>query len=248
MRYFILITLLLLSKLAQADGLADLKSALTRLQGQSSIKAALDAKTWRKLGDGSDATEYHGHAQVQLEDVGTGLQVSYSKDLLAKMELEERAKSKDANSKTPILSALREFEASQLREMTSAASTIARQIERATFKSEKADTYQGKPVRVLNFELPADVLSERQRKYVKKFEGNLLIWIAADGTPLASRIINNFRGRAFIVISFEAKSDEQSVYAQAGDRLLIVQKENKSSAAGAGERSEERVVKTLQVL
>lgn len=248
MRYFTLFALLLLSNLAQADGLIDLKAALNRLQGQSNLKAALEAKTWRKLGEGSEAIEYQGHAHVQLEDVGRGLQVVYSKDLLAKMELEEHAKSKDANSKTPILSALREFEASQLREMTSAAGNLARQVEKAVFKSEKADTYQGKAVRLLNFELAADVLNERQRKYVKHFEGNLLIWIAADGTPLASRIINNVRGRAFIVIRFEAKSDEQSVYAQAGDRLLIVQKESKSSAAGAGERSEERVVKTLQVL
>lgn len=233
---------------AYANGLADVKAALQRLQGQGAIKAVLEAKTLRRVGEGNEAIERHGHASVIVEDSGSGLQVSYSKDLLAKIEQEERAKAKDPNSKTPSISALREFEAAQLREMTQAANALSRSIEKATYKGERPDTYLGKSARLLSFEISVESLSERERKYVKKFDGNLSIWITADGTPLASKITNVASGRAFIVISFEAKSEEQSTYALWGDRLLITQKESRNSAAGAGERSEEKVIKSLQLV
>ncbi len=238
----------LLPALASAHGLQDLKTALARQQGQTALKAMLEAKTWRRLGEGSDATERHGNASVQLEDVGNGLQVSYSKDLLNKIEAEERARAKDPNSKTPSISATREFEASQLREMTQAANALSRNIEKYSFKSEKPDTFNGKPARLLTFDVPIETLSERERKYIKKFEGSLQVWIAADGTPLASKTTINGYGRVFLVISFEYKAEEQTTYALVGDRLLIVQKESRNMAAGAGERSEEKVVKTMQML
>lgn len=233
---------------AYADGLADVKAALQRLQGQGTVKAVLDAKTWRRLGDGSDATERHGQASVLVDDGSAGLQVIYSKEILARIEQEERARAKDPNSKTPTISALREFEAGELREMTQAAQALSRSIEKATYKGERQDLYMGKSARLLSFDISVDSLSERERKYVKKFDGNLSIWITADGTPLASKITNVASGRAFIIISFEAKSEEQNTYALWGDRLLTMQKESKRSASGAGERSEEKVTKSIQVV
>ncbi len=240
--------LALLPNVVLANGLSDLKTALARQQGQTALKAMLDAKTWRRIGEGVDATERYGHATVQLEEAGHGLQVSYSKELLNKLEAEERARAKDPNSKTPSLSATREFDASQLRDMTQAANVLSRAIEKCTYKGERNDTFHGKPARLLSFDVPMDTLSERERKYIKKFEGSLQIWIGADGTPLASKTLINAFGRAFIVITFEFKSEEQATYAVVGDRLLVLQKENKSTAAGAGERSEEKIVKSLQML
>jgi hypothetical protein len=82
---------------------------------------------------------------------------------------------------------------------------------------------------------------------VKKFEGSLDIWIAADGTPLASRAIQNISGRAFVVVSFEQRNESESVYNQVGDRLLTVRKETKNSSSGMGEKGESKVVKTLLI-
>lgn len=232
---------------AHADGLSELKAALGRLHGQVPIKAVVEVKTWSRSGDGKDLEESNGLANVSIEDSTRGLQVLYSKELLSKLEAEEHNKEKDSKAKTPTLSALNEVNSSALRPMISAASTLARSLEKAVFKSEKMDNYNGKPARLLNFELSIDKLSQKERKYMKKFDGSIDVWIAADGTPLASRSSQAVSGRAFVLISFEMKNEEEWVYALVGDRLIATRKESKNSGSGMGEKGEGKTVKTLQV-
>ncbi|WP_229218220.1 hypothetical protein [Rugamonas apoptosis] len=232
---------------ARADGLADLKSALTRLQDQAPLKATLETKTWRRLGEGKDAEETQGQASVGIEDGARGMHLAYGKDILARMDAESLAQARNPNARTPTLNAAREFSPTDLRPMISAASSLSRVLEKAAWKGEQADTCQGKPARLLTFDVAIDTLSDRDRKYVKEFDGHLYVWIADDGTPLASRMIQNESGRAFIVIRFEARQEEQHVYAQVGDRLVTVRKESYNRAAGAGERDESRVIKTLHL-
>ena len=232
---------------AQADGLADLKAALTRLQGQTPLKAVLEIQRKSRQGEGKELEENHGKASIALEDGARGLQLLYGKDLLVRAELEENAKEKDPKAKTPTLSALRDISASELRPMISAAGNLLRKMEKAVFKSEKAQDYNGKPARLLSFDIPLESISEKDRKYIKKYEGSLDIWIGADGTPLASHTKDNTSGRAFVVITFEAKSEDQSTYSVAGERLITIRKESKSSGSGAGEKGESQVTKTLTV-
>ncbi len=232
---------------AQADGLADLKGALARLQGHAPLKAMLEAKTWSRQGEGKELEENQGQASIVVEDGPGGLQVLYGKDMLARLETEEFAKEKDHKAKTPTLSALKEFNTGELRPMISAAGSLSRAMEKAVYKSEKTESYKGKPARLLNFDLPIDRLTEKERKYLKKFESSLDIWIAADGTPLASRTRQNLTGRAFVVINFESKNEDESTYSLVGDRLLTVRKESKKSGSGAGEKGESKTTKTLQL-
>lgn len=232
---------------ARADGLADLKSALARRQEQAPLKATLDTKTWRRQGEGQEAEETQGQASVGIEDGAHGMQLSYGKDILARMDAESLALARNPNARTPTLNAAREFSPNDLRPMISAAASLARVLEKASWKGEKADTCQGKPARLLTFDVAIDTLSDRDRKYVKEFDGHLYVWIGGDGTPLASRMVQNMSGRAFIVIRFEARNEEQQVYALVGERLVSVRRERHNRASGAGEREENRVVKTLQL-
>ena len=239
--------LILTGNSARADGLADLKAALARLQGQTPLKAMVEVSTKNRSGEGKELEENSGHAAVSVEDGARGLQILYGKELLTKLESEEHAKEKDPKSKTPTLSALREFNSTELRPMISAAAGLARHMEKSIFKSEKVKDYNGKPARLLTFDIPLESIPEKDRKYIKKFEGSMDIWIGADGTPLASHTQITTSGRAFVVISFEAKNEEQTVYGVSGDRLITVRKESKSSGSGAGEKGESQVTKTLQL-
>ncbi len=233
---------------AHADGLGDLKSALTRLQGQAPLKAQIDAKTWSRQNDGKDNEDTQGAASVTVEESAKGLSVLYSKDMLSKLESEERHKERDAKAKTPTLTALNEVNSSALRPMLFAASGLSRSLEKAVFKSEKADVFNGRPARQLNFALTLEKLSEKDRKYVKKFDGVLDVWIAEDGTPLGSRSSQSVSGRAYVVVSFELKNEEEWVYAVVGDRLIALRKESRNSGSGMGEKGEGKSVKTLQVV
>ncbi|MGK5022906.1 hypothetical protein [Janthinobacterium sp. LB2P10] len=237
----------LLCGTAQADGLADLHAALARLQGQVPIKAQIESKTWRREGEGKAAEEDSGQVTVAIEGGSAGLQVLYGKDLLAKVEAEQRAKVKDPKTKTPLGFALGELKATELRSMVSAAGALSREIDEAVFSGEKVDSYKGKPARLLSFTLSLDKVPEKDRKYVKKFDGGIDVWIAADGTPLASEFHVDLSGRAFVVVSFTQKSDETRQYGVNGDRLLLLRKESKNATSGAGEKVESKIIKTLQL-
>jgi hypothetical protein len=233
--------------MAHADALADLKSALLRLQGQAPLKATLDLKNWHRLGEGKEASETEGRASLAMDDGPRGLQVLYGKDMLARIESEASARGKNPDAKTPTQDAVRELDAAGLRSVVSAAPALLREIDGARYTGEKIDAFGGKPARQLSFEFSIANLSERERKYAKKFEGNLDIWIAEDGTPLASRMRQSASGRAFVVVGFEQQMNEDRVFGLVGDRLYTQRKETHSSSAGAGIRSESRVVRSLQL-
>ena len=183
-----------------------------------------------------------------LEVGARGLGVTYSRATLAKVDAELRAKSKNPNGKTPTMKALDEINARELLSLASAGPALARGIERATFKGERVDAWQGKPTRLLTFDAPISSLSDRERKYAKKFESVLQVWIGADGTPLASRARMAISGRAFVVVSFESTITEDWVFSAVGDHLLVTRKETLLVSSGAGEREERRAVTTLQVV
>ena len=237
---------LLAAPLARADGVADLKAALARLQAQTPLKATLEVKTSEKQGDGAEAIQKQGEASVALEDGLRGLQVLYAKDLLARMEAESRQVARDPKAKTPTVWALGKLDSSEVLRMTSAANALGRRLDESVFKGEKADSFGGKPARLLTFTLPLSRLPEQQRKYVKEFDSTLSIWIAADGTPLGSATNTSVKGRAFVVVSFEAVDEDNITYGVAGDRLMTLRSESRSTSSGAGEHGEQRVVKTLQ--
>ena len=239
--------LLLAAGGARADGLADLKAALARAGGTTPLKAQVETRTWRKLGEGKDADEENGQASVTVEESAHGLGVTYSRPTLARIEGELRARGKNPNSKAPTLTALAELDTREMLALTSAAGVLTRRIERDTCKGERADSWQGKPARLLTFEAPITSLSERERKYAKKFLSLLEIWIGADGTPLASRERMTMSGRAFVVVSFDATHEEDSVFGAVGDHLLVSRRESHDNSSGAGEKDERKVVTTVQV-
>ncbi|MFZ6645346.1 hypothetical protein ACO0LO_06505 [Undibacterium sp. TJN25] len=246
-RMLVTCAFLVLPGLVYADGLSDLKAALVRQQGQAPLKASIELKTWSRHGEGKDLDETNGLASIGIEDNARGMQVLYSRDVLNRMEAEEKAGEKDQKAKTPVLTALRELNSSELRGMTNAAGALLLSLEKLNFKSERAETWNGKPARLLNFDASLEKQRDKDKKYVKKLEGTTEIWIAADGTPLASRSRLAISGRALIVISFEMLNNEDHVYSLVGDRLIVLRKEMYNKGSGAGEKGETRIIKTLQL-
>ncbi|TDK67232.1 hypothetical protein [Sapientia aquatica] len=230
-----------------ADGLSDLKAALTRAQSATPIKATVDVKTWSKTGEGKELEEINGNAAIQIEENPRGLQLQFNHDLLAKLSTEERAQERDPKTKTPTIAAAGELSSKEINHMTNAAAYILHKLEKATLKAERAEQWNGKPARVLSFDYSQDKISEKDRKYVKKFDGTFDIWISPEGIPLASRSRINVSGSAMIVISFASTNEETEVYSLVGDRLVTSRKENKSSGSGMGEKMESSSVKTLQI-
>jgi hypothetical protein len=233
---------------AQADGLSDLKSALARLQAQTPVRATLEVRTIERHGEGADAREKQGQASVQVEDGARGLQVTWARDTVARLDAESRALGRDPKAKTPTTWALSQLDSTEVAPLVSAVTTLSRAIEDATFKGERVDAWDGKAARLLSFAIPVTRVPEDQRKYIKEFDGLLEIWIGADGTPLASATRADIKGRAFVVVSFDAKDETRTTYGVVGDRLVTLRTEHHATSSGAGERGDRRIVKTLQPL
>lgn len=232
-----------LSTTAFADGLSDLKQALTRLQTESNISAVMDSSIISQRGEDKDRVIKKGHVQVQLKDGGDGLQVTYSNAVLRKIETESREKIANEEAETPTLDALRNLSATDFRSMLSAASSLERRLSQAKFIEETNTVFQGKPARVLHFTLPVEsVISDKKtRGYVSKFESEYRVVIADDGSPLESHFEYRGKGRAYIVIRVEAFGSNSAQYKVLNGRLLRVRSENKSgysSTFGDGESTE----------
>jgi hypothetical protein len=236
---------------ARADGLGDLKAALSRLQGQAPVHAALEVSAHRQKGRAlvPSAKDPAGSVSIGLEEGERGLQVQLSPDVLARLATEKRNKERDPKATTPIREALKEVNAPQLRQLLGAAVALSNAIEQATFKAEKAVVFNDKPARVLSFETPMELRQESERKYIKTFQGSLEIWIAADGTPLASLAKQTSNGRAFVFVSFELSSHDALKYAVVGERLVTLHKEHRYTSSGMGKEGDsEFVITDLKLL
>ena len=241
----LVLCLAMLSSAAWADGLTDLKAALARTQGTSTVSATFEAKTWRREGEGKDAEETNGTASVYFEEGINGLRMQYSRDTMVKADSESRAREKDSRAKTPVTNALRAINANDVRDMTWASQFLTRSLEKTSFKSERADMLGGKAVRVVSFELGRDKIGEKERQYVKKFDGSIDIWIDAEGVPLQSILRYVVSGRAFVLITYDGEYSEEFTYTLVGDRLIAVRKEIRNKTVSTAEKSEEKTVRTL---
>ena len=239
-RFFLLTSLAIAAGAAHADGLSDLKTALQSLSGQQAIKATITAKTQHRQGEGPEATTDVGAASLAVEDSAQGLQLQFAPDMLARLQAEKQARESDALAKTPTSQGLGALGYAEIRAMTSAADSLKGELARATFKNEVTDTWNGRPARLLNFDLGPGKLRAQDQKYIKKTEGSLQIWIAADGTPLESRSQMKLSGRALMVISFETILNAKVIYQRQGDRLIATRRESQNSASGAGEKGEDK--------
>ena len=234
---------LLIALPASADGLSDLKSTLATLNGSEPIKATLSTQTSYQQGEGKSKLVKEGHGQVLLTANKSGLQVTYSDEILAKLEQEARAQIQDENAPTPTLNAINRNSATELKNILSAASSIDRMITLATFIDEQPFEQNGQNLRKLTFDLPMNAIinDKRTREYVKKFASNYKVIIDDEGLPLSSTLTFSGKGRAYIVLSVKAHGYSKATYQVVNQRLVQTMEESGStfdSTFGYSERYE----------
>ncbi len=207
---------------AYSDGLADLKQALQRLQGKAPLSVILASKIENK---DMDDNIKNGQVEVLLTDGSSGLQVTYSNQVLQNLEQESLQRIKDEDAQTPTINALNRLDTSDYRNMISATFSLERRISQSQFVSEEAIEYYGQQARKLIFDVPMESLirSKSARGYVDDFEGKFEVIIAADGTPMESSIEYKGEGSAYLVINVDAFGKNTSKYSVVQDRLVTIE-------------------------
>lgn len=236
-RFLIAVTLCSLALSAQADSLPVLKAALQRLQGESPLKGQVVVKSENHNNEGKDDAEIEiGQVGLPFEDGPLGLRLQFPQSVLDKALAEDQGRDGNPKASAPTARGLEELGYRQVRDMTRAGESLARQIQRSTFKGERSEAWQGKPAKVLSFDVP----QRRPNKYVKSFSQVLDVWVAVDGTPLASRVKQTLSGRAMMVVSFESHATEEAHYAVVADRLVALKRSFSGSGSGMGEKGRQQ--------
>lgn len=211
------------SSVYASEGLSQLTQALSRLQSSSPVHAELNYsfKEWR--GKGKSQRNFSGQALLRVEQNQQGLSVNYQPKVLANIAQEAQARVKDETVNTPTLSAVDRLNTVEINNMLSAAASLARRMEQATFIDETEVKFHDKTKRSVNFSLPLEALirDKKTRGYVSKFSGHFSVIIDDDGTPLQSKLKFSGKGSAYIIFSVKAYGEAVSDYQVTNNRLVL---------------------------
>lgn len=234
------IVFLLLAPTLRADGLADLRAALKGLPAKQPVKATVDCQVWNRTGKGKQPKIVQGRARVGVEDGPGGLKLGWDKAELDRIQAAAKAKDNGPEQ------AMAELKAEKTEAMLDSAKALLSDIEGAHVQEDRADTFQGKPARLLVLKLDDNDMDEEDRKHLKSFSHILSIWMGPDGAPLGLQEQLDMKG-SFFLISFEAHTKTSRAFARSGDRLVTTHEESTGSGSGAGQSSEEKKVMDLKL-
>ncbi|HEY3399647.1 MAG TPA: hypothetical protein VGK03_03360 [Geothrix sp.] len=241
-----LLAILLVGGLLQADALSDLRSTLAHLNGQEPVKASVDYHYWSKQGDEKSPVITEGRATTIVEESPQGLKMSWNRALLQAAEQEARVQAKDPEKKATTRRAIEGLRALEVSGYLNGAEDLLSTLDQCRLLEEKAEPWQGKPARRLQFKLTPR-LSRQDQKYVKDLDATATVWIGADGLPLAAETQTRMKGRALLVISFEQQQKTSSQFTRIGNRLVVVHHVQESSGSGGGERGQSRTTVSVHM-
>jgi len=212
-----LLAALALPTLARADAVSDLRATLGKLRPAQPLVATARVSSTVKKEDGK--TE---RAQLQLgvRSGADGLELRFSPALLQRAAAEAAVNAKDKDAPTPVQDLLGQLSPVNVQPMVDYAPVLLRQLDGATLASQREDTRDGKRLHLLVFDVPMPPSADKEMS-VKKYTGQLNVWLGADGVPVAVRNVMAIKGRKLLIrIEFDTTTD----YAlqQVGTRLLAV--------------------------
>ena len=220
----LLLVALMLPALARADAVSDLRTTLGRLQATQPLAATLQVTSTVKNED--DKTT---HAQLQLRVASgkDGLSMRFSPELLQRASSEATVNAKNKDAPTPIEDLLGKLSSVSVQSMVDHAPVLLRQIDGATLSSQRDEVHDGKPTHLLMFDVPLPPSASKQMT-IKHYTGQIMVWLGADGVPVAVRDVAQVKGRKFLIsIDFGNTTDyELKVVAT---RLVVVSRHSEET-------------------
>ncbi len=222
-----------LTSVARADALSDLRATLGRLQPVQPLAATLSVTS--TVHDGDDASKTtHAQLQVSLTSDGDGLHVGYSPALLRRSAQEAAVNAKNKDAPTPIEDLLGKLSPVSLQPMVDFAPVLLRQIDGDKLASQRDEVHDGKPAHLLLFDVPLPASASKQMT-IKKYTGQVRVWLGADGVPLEVQNVVLVKGRK-LLISIEVNTTTSYKLETMGSRLVVLSRrtEESHSVFGSG--------------
>ncbi|TFW16610.1 hypothetical protein E4L96_16065 [Massilia arenosa] len=221
---------------AGATGLDDMKAALAGLQGQGTLRGTYEARQVETDLDAKAKGPETTSVAVAVEDDAGAVALRWDKALL-KRAADEAAKRPKPNN--ALLMLINSTSGAKVAAAVNYAPKLLQTVAHSQLVSEKADTYQGKPARLLLLAI-TPAAEENSKVNMKENTHTAQVWIGADGLPLAATVTHKIKASFMVFISFEDQSREELVFNVAANRLVVVKREEQGARKGAGNDSSYR--------
>jgi hypothetical protein len=240
------LSLLLTPTLLFADGLTDVRAVLQKLQSDQSIRARVEIKTRRSGGESNKQKQSEGVSSVIVESGLDGLKLSWSPDQIKQSRKAVWAETANPDAPKSDIATLRALEAGQALNLLDAADPLRRGLERARLLEDKADTYKGKPARLLVIRIDLG-LDEEGRKALKSSEAIEKLWLDGDGVPVAMDRNIDAKFSKFL-IGYKVHEHETREFQRAAGRLVATSVTKESSGSGLGHSEESHSTTNVTLL
>ncbi|HEX7518264.1 MAG TPA: hypothetical protein VF345_13375 [Chthoniobacterales bacterium] len=246
MKLIVLLFLLAAPALLFADGLADVRATLQKLQSDQPLRARVEIKTRRLGGESDKQKQSEAISAVIVESNPQGLTLSWSPEQIKQSRKAAWAQTANPDAPKSDLATLKALAGGEALNLLDAADPLRRGLEKAVLQEDKRDTYQGKPVRLLVIRVDLG-LDEEERKALKSSEAILKLWLDGDGVPLAMERDIRARFSKFL-IGFRVLEHETREFQRAGGRLVVTRASKDSSGSGLGHSDESHTTTTVTLL
>lgn len=230
MKYAALLAFLF-ANAAWANGLDDMRNALGSLQGQGALRGTFDARQSTQEADRSKAPE-SANATAYIEEDGGNLTIRWDRATLKRAN-EEANPPNNGKPKQMLSTVLGTSSALRIGSSVNYAPAFLRALDGAQLKSERADTYQGKPARLLELSL-VERSPDDEHVSMKESTHTAQVWVGADSVPLAASITHKRKAKVLVFLSFEQQSKEDFSFSVAANRLVVLKRDEQGTAKGLG--------------
>lgn len=228
MKFLLSILIFLGSNVLWADGLADLRSMLQKLQGQQPIQAKVKTIVFSENEEDKVKIKGSETMTITAEQTTSGLSIKWSQEDLLRLDKEVKENQKTPGRLSMVSRATNAFSAPLIKGLLSSSNSILRTLEDSKLTGESKEQWNGQAARLLVFSV-TPTMSESQKKAMKSYAHTMKIWIDEMGVPLASEEKVDTKGSRFF-ISFSANTLEKELYKRVGDRLVITERESQNSS------------------
>ena len=225
-----------------ADGRGDLAAALGRLSGNGSVQAGIDFQLWSRQTLGKQSSVRQSEVNALVQEDAESLRITWPKVVVGDLTLEEERAARGEVLTTAIRDQMKELDPGRIHHLLDQATVLRHLVDESRFISERADAWEGKPARLVLFEFTPRV-PENKAGRLSRRSGSLKVWIAADGTPLASSEIAEYEGKMGRFLgAFQSKADTETRYAVMQGRLVAIHREiqESTSESDSAERADSR--------
>lgn len=229
-----------------ADGLADVRATLQKLQSDQPLRARVEINTRRLGGESDKQKQSQAISSLIVESGPQGLTLSWSPEQIKQSRKAAWTQTANPDAPKSDLATLKALAAGEALNLLDAADPLRRGLEKAVLQEERRDTYQGKPVRLLVIKVDLG-LDEEERKALKSSEAILKLWLDGEGVPLAMERDIQARFSKFL-IGFRVHEHETREFQRAGGRLVVTRASKDSSGSGFGHSDESHTTTTVTLL